>query len=84
MVDGGERFKSRIAALRERGFDVELPTGELASEQMLRLEKQADRAAKIRSRVLDLPEHREQERGRFLAQLADPKEEGAVEFELGG
>jgi len=84
VVDSGERFKSRIAALRERGFDVELPTGELASEQMLRLEQQADRAAKIRSRVLDLPEHREQERQRFLAQLANPMEAGAVEIELSG
>lgn len=84
MADGDERFKSRIAALRERGFDVELPTGELASEQMLRLEQQADKAAKIRSRVLDLPEHRERERGRFLAQLADPMEAGAVEIELSG
>ena len=84
MSDDNERFESRIAALRQRGFDVEAPTGELASEQMLRLEEQADRAAIIRSKVLDLPEHRSDERRRFLSQLANPMEAGAVEIELSG
>ena len=84
MADDGGRFESRVAALRERGFDVEMPTGELASEEMLRLEQQADRAAKIRSNVLDLPPHREQERQQFLAQLSDPMEASAVEIELSG
>ena len=84
VSDGGERFKLRIAALRERGFDVELPTGDLASAEMLRLEEQADRAAAIRSKVLDLPEHREDDRRRLLAQLADPMEAAAVEIELSG
>ena len=72
MAEGGGRFKTRVAALRERGFDVESPTGEMASEQMLRLEEQADYAAKVRTKVLDLPEHRDADRQRFLSQLADP------------
>ena len=72
MADGDERFKSRIAALRERGFDVDLPTGELASEQMLRLEQQADKAAKIRSKVLDLPEHVNGSGGGFSRNLQIP------------
>ena len=84
MVDGGGRFKSRVEALRKRGFDVELPTGDLASAEMLRLEQHADRAATIRSRVLDLPEHREDDRRRLLAQLANPMEAAAVEIELSG
>ncbi len=84
VTDGGERFKSRVEALRKRGFDVELPTGDLASAEMLRLEEQADRAAAIRSRVLDLPEHREDDRRRLLSQLADPMEAAAVEIELSG
>ena len=84
MTDDGERFKSRVEALRNRGFDVELPTGDLASAEMLRLEQQADRAAAIRSKVLDLPEHREDDRRRLLAQLANPMESAAVEIELSG
>ena len=83
-MDGDGRFKSRIEALRKRGFDVELPSGDLASAEMLRLEQQAERAAAIRSRVLDLPEHREDDRRRLLAQLANPMEAAAVEIELGG
>ena len=54
MVDGGGRFKSRIEALRKRGFDVELPTGDLASAEMLRLEQQADRAAAIHQQLIQL------------------------------
>ena len=84
LTDGGERFKSRVAALRNRGFDVELPTGELASAEMLRLEEFADRAAAIRSKVLDLPQHRDDDRRRLLAQLANPMEAAAVEIELSG
>ena len=84
MGEGGGQFKSRIAALRERGFDVNHPTGEMASEQMLRLEEQADYAARIRTKVLDLPEHRESDRQRFLSQLANPMEAAAVEIELSG
>ncbi|MDP7329257.1 MAG: hypothetical protein QF612_05370 [Candidatus Thalassarchaeaceae archaeon] len=84
MVDGGGQFKTRVAALRERGFDVEHPTGDMASEQMLRLEEQADYAAKIRTKVLDLPEHRDAERQKFLSQLANPMEAAAVEIELSG
>ena len=84
MAEGGGRFKTRVAALRERGFDVESPTGEMASEQMLRLEEQADYAAKVRTKVLDLPEHRDADRQRFLSQLADPMEAAAVEIELSG
>jgi hypothetical protein len=56
----------------------------MASEQMLRLEEQADFAAKVRTKVLDLPEHREADRRRFLSQLADPMEAAAVEIELSG
>ena len=44
-MDDGVRFKSRVAALRNRGFDVEAPTGDLASVEMLRLEELADRAS---------------------------------------
>jgi hypothetical protein len=84
VVEGEGRFGSRIAALRERGFDVDLPTGDMASEQMLRLEEQADYAAKVRTKVLDLPEHRDTDRRRFLSQLADPTEATAVEIELSG
>ena len=84
MAEGEGRFKSRVEALRERGFDVETPTGDLASEQMLRLEEQADYAAKVRTKVLDLPEHRDADRQRFLSQLANPMEAAAVEIELSG
>ena len=84
MVEGGGQFKSRVAALRKRGFDVDAPTGEMASEHMLRLEEQADYAANIRTKVLDLPEHREVDRRRFLSQLANPSEAVAVEIELSG
>ena len=84
MGEGGGRFISRVTALRERGFNVDLPTGDMASEQMLRLEEQADFAAKVRTKVLDLPEHREADRRRFLSQLADPMEAAAVEIELSG
>ena len=84
MVEGEGRFGSRIAALRGRGFDVDHPTGNMASEQMLRLEEQADYAAKVRTKVLDLPEHRDADRRRFLSQLADPTEATAVEIELSG
>ena len=51
---------------------------------MLRLEEQADRASKIRAKVLDLPEHREDDRRRLLAQLSNPMESAAVEIELSG
>ena len=84
MAEGGGGFETRVAALRERGFDVDSPSGDLASEQMLRLEEQADYAAKVRTRVLDLPEHRDADRQRFLSQLANPMEAAAVEIELSG
>ena len=83
-MDDGVRFKSRVAALRNRGFDVETPTGDLASVEMLRLEELADRASAIRSKVLDLPEHREDDRRRLLAQLSNPMEAAAVEIEISG
>ena len=83
-MDDGVRFKSRVAALRNRGFDVEAPTGDLASVEMLRLEELADRASAIRSKVLDLPEHREDDRRRLLAQLSNPMEAAAVEIEISG
>ena len=51
---------------------------------MLRLEEMADRAAAIRSKVLDLPQHREDDRRRLLAQLANPMEAATVEIELSG
>ena len=84
MAEGSGKFESRVAALRERGFDVDYPMGDMASEQMLRLEEQADYAAKIRTKVLDLPEHRDADRQRFLAQLANPMEAASVEIELSG
>ena len=83
-MDDGVRFKSRVAALRNRGFDVEVPTGDLASVEMLRLEELADRASEIRSKVLDLPEHREDDRRRLLAQLSNPMEAASVEIEISG
>ena len=83
-MDDGVRFKSRVAALRNRGFDVETPTGDLASVEMLRLEELADRASAIRSKVLDLPEHREDDRRRLLAQLSNPMEAASVEIEISG
>ena len=83
-MDDGVRFKSRVAALRNRGFDVEAPTGDLASVEMLRLEELADRASEIRSKVLDLPEHREDDRRRLLAQLSNPMEAASVEIEISG
>ena len=56
----------------------------MASEQMLRLEEQADYAARVRTKVLDLPEHRDADRRKFLSQLANPMEAAAVEIELSG
>ena len=68
------QFQSRIEALRNRGFDVVTPTGDLASEEMLRLEEMVEFAAKVRVKVLDLPEHRSDERQRLLARLTNPME----------
>ena len=79
-----ERFEARINALRKRGFDVEIPTGDLASERMLLLEQQVEYAADVRAKVLDLPEHRENEKSRFLSMLSDPKQASVVEIELSG
>ncbi|MBN17229.1 MAG: hypothetical protein CMB37_03610 [Euryarchaeota archaeon] len=79
-----ERFEARIDALRKRGFDVDLPTGELASERMLLLEQQVEYAANVRAKVLDLPEHRQSERSRFLSLLSDPKQASSVDIELSG
>ena len=84
MGDEGGRFQSRIEALRNRGFDVVAPTGDLASEEMLRLEEMVEYAAKVRVKVLDLPEHRSDERQRLLSQLTNPMEANSVDIELSG
>ena len=84
MGDEGGQFQSRIEALRNRGFDVVAPTGDLASEDMLRLEEMVEYAAKVRVKVLDLPEHRSDERQRLLSQLTNPMEANSVDIELSG
>ena len=84
MSDEDGQFQSRIEALRNRGFDVVAPTGDMASEEMLRLEEMVEFAAKVRVKVLDLPEHRSDERQRLLAQLTNPMEAGDVDIELSG
>ena len=78
------QFQSRIEALRNRGFDVVTPTGDMASEEMLRLEEMVEFAAKVRVKVLDLPEHLSDERQRLLARLTNPMEAGDVDIELSG
>ena len=84
MGDEGGRFQARIEALRNRGFDVVAPTGDLASEEMLQLEEMVEYAAKVRVKVLDLPEHRSDERQRLLSQLTNPMEANSVDIELSG
>jgi len=82
MGEAVGNFDVRTAALRGRGFNVEAPTGDLASEQMLRLEKDADQAADVRARVLTLPDPHRDRRDALLTRLADPAEAEAVEIEL--
>ena len=82
MKDGGHAFDSRLAALRERGFEVAAPTGELASQEMLYIEEQAELASTIKSMVLDLPNHREEEKQEFLTRLINPLNAAAVEIDL--
>jgi len=84
MGDEEGQFESRIKALRNRGFDVVAPTGDLASEEMLRLEEMVEYAAKVRVKVLDLPEHRSDERQRLLSQLTNPMDANSVDIELSG
>ena len=68
-MDEGHAFDSRLAALRERGFEVVAPTGELASQEMLYIEEQADLASTIKSMVLDLPPHWDEQKHTFLTRL---------------
>ena len=82
MTTNPATFEARITALRERGFEVDLPTGDLASEQMILLEKQAEQAGRIRARVLNLPENRFPERERMLDRLVHPEEAEGVEIDL--
>ena len=82
MNDGGRAFDLRLAALRGRGFEVNAPTGELASQEMLYIEEQAELASKVKAMVLDLPPHREDEKQDFLTRLINPLEAAPVEIEL--
>ena len=82
MNDKGQAFDLRLTALRERGFEVDTPTGELASQEMLYIEEQAELASRIKSMVLDLPAHREDKKQEFLTRLTDPLQAAAVEIEL--
>ena len=70
-MDDGHAFDSRVEALRERGFEVAEPTGDLASQEMLYIEEQAELASKIKSMVLDLPPHREEEKQAFRHRALD-------------
>ena len=81
-MDGGHAFDSRIEALRERGFEVDAPAGDLASQEMLYIEEQADHASRIKAMVLNLPAHREEEKQSFLTRLINPLQAAAVEIEL--
>ena len=82
MNDGGQAFDLRLTALRERGFEVNAPTGELASQEMLYIEEQAELASKIKAMVLDLPPHREDEKQDFLTRLINPLQAASVDTEL--
>ena len=82
MNDRGQAFDLRLAALRGRGFEVDAPTGELASQEMLYIEEQAEHASRIKSMVLDLPPHRENEKQDFLTRLINPLQAASVENEL--
>ena len=67
----GKPSISRLAALRERGFEVVAPTGELASQEMLYIEEQADLASTIKSMVLDLPPHWDEHERQDFSHTAD-------------
>jgi hypothetical protein len=82
QMDDGHAFDSRVEALRERGFEVAEPTGDLASQEMLYIEEQAELASKIKSMVLDLPPHREEEKQAFLTRLINPLQAASVEIEV--
>ena len=82
MATNPATFEARITALRERGFEVNLPTGDLASEQVILLEKQAKQAGRIRAKVLALPENRFPERERMLDRLVRLEEVEGVEIDL--
>ena len=75
-------FEARLNALRERGFIVDIPAGEFASERMILLEQLAQRAADVRARILDLPENCSEEREMFLKQIINPENVGSVELEF--
>ena len=81
-MDEGYAFDSRLAALRERGFEVVAPTGDLASQEMLYIEEQVELASRIKSMVLDLPDHWDEQKQTFLTRLINPLEAASVEIEL--
>ena len=81
-MDEGHAFDSRLAALRERGFEVVAPTGDLASQEMLYIEEQIELASRIKSMVLDLPDHWDEQKQTFLTRLINPLEAASVEIEL--
>ena len=75
-------FEERLNALRERGFIVDVPAGEFASERMILLEQLAQRAADVRARILNLPENCSEEKEMFLKQIINPENVGSVELEF--
>ena len=81
-MDDAHAFDSRLAALRERGFEVNAPTGDLASQEMLYIEEQAKLASTIKSMVLDLPNHWDEQKQHFLTRLINPLNAASVENEL--
>ncbi|MDP6889385.1 MAG: hypothetical protein QF454_05080 [Candidatus Thalassarchaeaceae archaeon] len=81
-MGGSTDFESRTNALRNRGFAVETPVGEFASEKMIHLENEADLAAEIRSKVLELPPHWDEVKVDLLRRLIDPENAGAIHLEF--
>ena len=81
-MDDAHAFDSRLGALRERGFEVNAPTGNLASQEMLYIEEQAELASTIKSMVLDLPNHWDEQKQHFLTRLINPLNAASVEIEL--
>ncbi len=82
MEVGSNPFEARTEVLRERGFVIQTPEGEFASERMILLEQLTERAADIRAKILDLPNYCSEEKEIFLAQIENPENVGAVELEF--
>lgn len=82
MEVSSNSFEARSDVLRGRGFAIQTPTGEFASERMILLEQLAERAADIRAKILDLPKYCSEERDTFLKQIENPENVGDVELEF--